>query len=426
MTRGYQNFKASIFLTPQELEALGFEIRDGKLVNFDEWKYDNVKQVIDEEFYCYWVPANKYLVSTDYLRVKVILTSIEQPQKNYIKRRPVKGFKNFKRWGSTQRFTCGIFRYSTCKGCKKGFLQRVPCKREWCPECGRENSLAHKYQKMRMWPYVLELYEEKGSVGYFVITTPEYLRKRLINKKERYKFRRYIEYLFKKEGYEKGLSRWHFAGDESKKWYPHLNVLIAEDYIEPEKLERIKKKLERKYGIKDIFYEYITTLPRLNFVVNYISRSTFNLQNEVDYTAIKGTRKLNTWGKFKVSKLDKKSKEEFARYVNELMAKRYLETENERKVYCILSSRCPECYDELKWTVGKFLDLPGYQRVYKLGYGCWIFEFDKESVSPLAQDNFDVRSPPEEDYWEPGMGDLDYITEEDIKKALKEIEEKKK
>ncbi|MFZ8805911.1 MAG: hypothetical protein ACO2PO_23450, partial [Candidatus Calescibacterium sp.] len=96
----YQNFKASIFLTPQELEALGFEIRDGKLVNFDEWKYDNVKQVIDEEFYYYWVPANKYLVSTDYLRVKVILTSIEQLQKNYIKRRPVKGFKNFKRWGS--------------------------------------------------------------------------------------------------------------------------------------------------------------------------------------------------------------------------------------------------------------------------------------------------------------------------------------
>jgi hypothetical protein len=33
--------------------------------------------------------------------------------------------------------------------------------------------------------------------------------------------------------------------------------------------------------------------------------------------------------------------------------------------------------------------------------------------------------PPEEDdeYWEPGMSDIYYITEEDIKKAQKEIEE---
>jgi hypothetical protein len=90
-----------------------------------------------------------------------------------------------------------------------------------------------------------------------------------------------------------------------------------------------------------------------------------------------------------------------------------------------LSSRCPECYDELKWTVGKFLDLPGYQRVYKLGYGCWIFEFDKEIIFSSARDNFDSRSPPD-DYWEPGMSDLDYITEEEIKKVLEEIEQKKK
>jgi hypothetical protein len=39
------------------------------------------------------------------------------------------------------------------------------------------------------------------------------------------------------------------------------------------------------------------------------------------------------------------------------------------------------------------------------------------------------RAPPPDDYWEPGMGDADYITEEDkklIEEKQKEIEERKK
>jgi len=111
---------------------------------------------------------------------------------------------------------------------------RVPCKREYCPECGVKHSLAHKLLTMKLYVYMLELYEEKKSIGYFVITAPPELRKLLKSKEERQKFRRYIIRLFKRNGFKKGITRWHFAGDKSKKWYPHLNVLVSASYLEKE------------------------------------------------------------------------------------------------------------------------------------------------------------------------------------------------
>jgi hypothetical protein len=53
------------------------------------------------------------------------------------------------------------------------------------------------------------------------------------------------------------------------------------------------------------------------------------------------------------------------------------------------------------------------KKIYKLGWGCWIIDLNKIENIP----------PPEEDYWEPGMGDADYITEED-KKLIEKMQRK--
>jgi hypothetical protein len=92
------------------------------------------------------------------------------------------------------------------------------------------------------------------------------------------------------------------------------------------------------------------------------------------------------------------------------MMKGYLENEVEKMAYCLLSSRCPTCYEKLSWQVRKYFDLPE-GNIYKLGWGCWIIDLNKIENIP----------PPEEDdeYWEPGMGDANYITEED-KKLIEE------
>jgi hypothetical protein len=382
---GYQNFKASIFLTPQELEALGLRIVDGNFFDLEDRKLNNGKLVNDEEFYYYWVPANRYFISES----KINLTIKEQPYKNLKKCRRKRGFK---KWGSTQKYTCGVCKLSSCQDCRKFYVVRVPCKREYCPECGKKHSLAHKQLTMKLYIYMLELYEEKKSIGYFVITAPPELRKLLKSSEERQKFRRYIIRLFKREGFGKGVTRWHFAGDKSKKWYPHLNVLVPASYLEKEKLERIKRLIERRYGVKTVFYEYLKDLPRIYFVAEYVARGTFLMQNEVGAESIKGSRKLQTWGCFKVNKMNKKTKEEFEQHIRELMMKGYLENEVEKMAYCLLSSRCPTCYEKLSWQVRKYFDLPK-GNIYKLGWGCWIIE----------NETIESRSPPldnwEEELW---------------------------
>jgi hypothetical protein len=383
---GHQNFKASIFLTPQELEALDLRISDGNILNLEDRKLNNGKLVNDEEFYYYWVPANRYFIPVS----KINLTIKEQPYKNLKKCRRGRGFK---KWGSRQKYTCGVCKLSSCQDCRKFYVVRVPCKREYCPECGVKHSLAHKLLTMKLYIYMLELYEEKKSIGYFVITAPPELRKLLKSKKERQKFRRYIIRLFKREGFKKGVTRWHFAGDKSKKWYPHLNVLVSASYLEKEKLERIKRLIERRYGVKTVFYEYLKDLPRIYFVAEYVARGTFLMQNEVGVESIKGSRKVQTWGCFKVNKMNKKTKEEFEHHIKELMMKGYLENEVEKMAYCLLSSRCPTCYEKLSWQVQKYFDLPK-GNIYKLGWGCWIIENETIESRPPPLDNW------EEELWD--------------------------
>ncbi|MFZ8805916.1 MAG: hypothetical protein ACO2PO_23475, partial [Candidatus Calescibacterium sp.] len=390
----------------QELEALGLRICDGKYLNLKDRKLNNGKVVNDEEFYYYWVPANRYFIS----KSTINLTIKEQPY-NLKKYRRKRGFK---KWGLTQKYTCGVCKLSICQDCRKFYVVRVPCKREYCPECGVKHSLAHKQLTMKLYIYMLELYEEKKSIGYFVITAPPELRELLKSKEERQKFRRYIIRLFKREGFGRGVTRWHFAGDKSKKWYPHLNVLVSASYLEKEKLERIKRLIERRYGVKTVFYEYLKDLPRIYFVAEYVARPTFLMQDEVGAESIKGSRRVQTWGCFKVNKMNEKTKEEFEQHIRELMIKGYLENEVEKMAYCLLSSRCPTCYEKLSWQVRKYFDLPE-GNIYKLGWGCWIIDLNKIENIP----------PPEEDdeYWEPGMGDADYITEED-KKLIEEKQRK--
>jgi len=382
---GYQNFKASIFLTPQELEALGLRICDGNFFDLEDRKLNNGKLVNDEEFYYYWVPANRYFIPES----KINLTIKEQPYKNLKKCRRKRGFK---KWGSTQKYTCGVCKLSSCQDCRKFYVVRVPCKREYCPECGVKHSLAHKQLTMKLYLYMLELYEEKKSIGYFVITAPPELRELLKSKEGRQEFRRYIIRLFKREGFGKGITRWHFAGDKSRKWYPHLNVLVSASYLEKEKLERIKRLIERRYGVKTVFYEYLKDLPRIYFVAEYVARPTFLMQDEVGAESIKGSRRVQTWGCFKVNKMNEKTKEEFEHHIRELMMKGYLENEVEKMAYCLLSSRCPTCYEKLSWQVRKYFDLPK-GNIYKLGWGCWIIE----------NETIESRSPPldnwEEELW---------------------------
>ncbi len=138
-------------------------------------------------------------------------------------------------------------------GCHRGWIKgecegghqyakAVMCDKEWCPDCGKKNSNIHKRRVARWWRKIMSM----QSVGYLVITIPEQFRNDFYNRDLLSAFRRYIIRKLKEDGFNKGLSRWHWAGSckyckeegcencnytgMSDIFKPHLNILIENGY----------------------------------------------------------------------------------------------------------------------------------------------------------------------------------------------------
>jgi hypothetical protein len=205
-------------------------------------------------------------------------------------------------WHEARNHKCGIFVWSKCqdtKHCGTRVISRVPCKREWCPYCGREQSYFHLIYYYKMLNYALIMFNKNGGkIGYLVVTTTPELQEQFLEDPDKmHKFRADVkDYLKDELGYKYGIWRWHFAGDDGRTWYPHLNILLPEGYMDEKKLNRFKRWIQRKYGVKVVNYEWTEDLGKLNHWVRYIARPTWNLQNEADPEKFKGMRKFGIWG----------------------------------------------------------------------------------------------------------------------------------
>jgi hypothetical protein len=143
---------------------------------------------------------------------------------------------------------------------------------------------------------VIRMFKQKGYIGYLVITSTLELREKWKDPKELRKFQEYVRRLLKREGFPVALFRWHFAGDKSDRYYPHLNILLPLGYMPKKKLERLKELIERKTGIKVVNYRYTRSIKKIRHWVRYVSRPTFLNQNEVPYEVFKRFRKWGVWG----------------------------------------------------------------------------------------------------------------------------------
>jgi len=203
-------------------------------------------------------------------------------------------------WDNNKLFGCGVLIKGTCKdkACGRVHIIKNPCKREWCSDCGVPGSAYHMYLFAKALNYAMEMWRQSGAVGYFVITCPLELREKWKNREVLSEVVRYIRRMLAREGFPYGYYKWHFAGDENPGvWYPHLNVLIPAGYLTPEKLERIKKLIEKRLGVKVVHYEYAKEPARIIHMVYYITRPTWNMQVEVDSEGWSKFRKNGIWGK---------------------------------------------------------------------------------------------------------------------------------
>jgi hypothetical protein len=109
-----------------------------------------------------------------------------------------------------------------------------------------------------------------------------------------------VQELLKSHGYSRGLRRWHFFGDKSKKWHPHLNVLVDGTFIAPDKLAKIKADYARLLNtdIVDVNYRYHRTPGTMVHSLKYVTRATFkDWAWEPDIALeIRGFRNMVPWG----------------------------------------------------------------------------------------------------------------------------------
>mgnify|MGYP001267330283 CR=1 FL=1 len=167
----------------------------------------------------------------------------------------------------------GHFLPGSCPGGHR-FAKTLFCGREWCPVCGKKWSAAHQRRFSRLLGRAMQV----GSMGYFTFTLPEALRAKYRRKKALSGLGHQVQELLKSYGYSRGLRRWHYFGDRSTRYHPHLNCLVDGGYLHPGKLEAIKRSYAALLGVEpvDVRYEYRQSPGRKVHALKYITRATFH------------------------------------------------------------------------------------------------------------------------------------------------------
>lgn len=218
------------------------------------------------------------------------------------------------------------------------FAKRLVCGKEWCPDCGQDDSAAHKRRQSRL---ISSINKTTGAVrnrftlirqlGYFVIEFPDFYRKigsagidPDMDGGERMRGWCYskedlrdttkiiVDVLAGKRCgrrgrvggfFERGLARWHFFGDEAVgKWNPHLNVLVDAGWLALEKLEEIKSALRQALNVPDLIvnYSYCDSPGQMMHKLRYVTRATFKEYDWNPYMAeeLFNFRNTRWWGKW--------------------------------------------------------------------------------------------------------------------------------
>ena len=358
-------------------------------------------------------------------------------------------------WGWNSSGVCSkvlLKEYCVNPNCEDGksviYVRGLSCGRMDCPICGQPYSLAHLecYLKFLTILMALRKCSSKGILGLLVITFPAEKRMELADKEALSEIRKVIRDLLcpgekpnkvskeiaKKYGikqYNVVFDIWHFAGEESSpRYHPHLNVVIPEGYLEKEELENIKKAIS-ELSIKvlgfscNVWYGYktegekvegaiIDTDSKLIHLARYLSRPTWLMQDEVFWEDFKGMQRYGHRGlRGYLGKDDSPKSPDVVKEMIEMMIENgEIKSERQRIEFLVRMNRCPFCYERMECRRIRSVD-----DVYKNG--------DKViEISGFVY--MIVKDIPPPDDWEPGMGDADYITEED--KKLIEEEQKKK
>lgn len=173
----------------------------------------------------------------------------------------------------------------------------IACGKEWCPVCGQKGSIAHNRRYVRWLTKIMQF----RRMRYICFTIPEHLRANYRTKETMKELGRRAQELLKAHGYPRGLRRWHYFGDRSHKWHPHLNVLVEGGYMNKATVESIKRGWAEILGT-DVVSVKMGYKQRPGDMVGslfYVTRATFLDYNwDIDMALeLRNFRNMVVWGR---------------------------------------------------------------------------------------------------------------------------------
>lgn len=214
--------------------------------------------------------------------------------------------------------------------CGRQFAKSLSCGREWCTRCRKS---AHG-RRMARW---LSKAQKMGVMGYLVVTFPEDKRPR--TKKALGRIGRLITRALVRRGFDRGLRRWHFFGEQPFVWHPHLNFLFESGYLDDEKLESLKRAIRGILKLDEavIYYQYSEAVNQKIHWIKYVTRPTF-LRKKWDVVMaaeLRNFRNCVSWGKW-----EDKDKWSFPAAMEKTLSYR---AKIERGI-------CPVCDSKIQWS----------------------------------------------------------------------------
>ena len=179
------------------------------------------------------------------------------------------------------------------------------------------------------------------------------------------------------------MRRWHWFGDKTKIFHPHLNILVEGKYLREDSLEQLKNGLRNLLispqlkvilgKTLDIHYSY-TESPKSKFKkVRYIARATF-----LDYAwdkklaiGLKGFRNASWWGTWRDEPVWSLDKPEEGKLV---------------AVCQLIKKVCPKCGLELRWFIPENQIFAWSQAVHIFG-GYYELHHFADDIPPPEDDS---------------------------------------
>ena len=195
----------------------------------------------------------------------------------------------------------------------KYLLKMVTCGRDWCPDCGKLGSITHTRRVTSNFSRANEILERFGSLQYLIITIPAQIRAFFNSKESLNDFRTYWRRKLKREGYNCGVMRYHWAGEDGYKYAPHINILAPGAFIPKNKLAKWRAELSvwfqnycksANLPKSNIYCSYTKDPNKAKHWVNYVFRATQTFFNKWSADTIKGYRNTSPFGTWEKKEKD--------------------------------------------------------------------------------------------------------------------------